>query len=27
LTHTDLIRDWEKALRFVIGNQDEPPVK
>lgn len=26
LTHTDLVRDWEKLLRFVIGNQDEPPV-
>ncbi|MBV9250375.1 MAG: hypothetical protein JO227_14165 [Acetobacteraceae bacterium] len=26
LTHCDLIRDWEKALRFIIGNQDEPPL-
>jgi hypothetical protein len=25
-SHTDLVRDWEKLLRFVIGNQDEPPV-
>jgi hypothetical protein len=24
LSHTDLIRDWEKLLRFIIGNQDEP---
>jgi len=27
LTHIDLLRNWEKALRFVIGNEDEPPVK
>jgi len=26
LSHTDLIQNWEKALRFVIGNEDEPPV-
>lgn len=26
LSHTDLIRHWEQALRFVIGNEDEPPV-
>jgi len=25
LTHTDLISNWEQALRFVIANQDEPP--
>lgn len=25
-SHTDLVRDWEKLLRFVIANQDEPPV-
>ena len=25
LSHTDLVRDWEKALRFIIGNEDEPP--
>jgi hypothetical protein len=27
LSHTDLISDWEKVLRFVIGNRDEPPVE
>jgi hypothetical protein len=26
LTHPDLVRNWEKALRFVIANEDEPPV-
>jgi hypothetical protein len=26
LSHIDLLRDWEKALRFVIANEDEPPV-
>ncbi len=26
LSHTDLIRHWETALRFVIANEDEPPV-
>lgn len=26
LSHTDLVRDWEKALRFIIGNEDEPPI-
>jgi hypothetical protein len=26
LSHTDLIRNWEKALRFIIANQDEPPI-
>jgi hypothetical protein len=26
LSHLDLVRDWEKALRFIIANQDEPPV-
>jgi hypothetical protein len=26
LSHTDLVRDWEKALRFIIANEDEPPV-
>lgn len=26
LSHTDLVRNWEKALRFVIANQDEPPI-
>jgi hypothetical protein len=25
-SHTDLVRYWEKLLRFVIGNEDEPPV-
>lgn len=25
-THTDLVRDWEKLLRFVIGNEDEAPI-
>lgn len=25
LTHTDLISNWEQALRFVIANRDEPP--
>jgi hypothetical protein len=24
LTHADLLRDWERALRFVFGNKDEP---
>lgn len=27
LSHTDLIRNWEKALRFIIANQDEPPIR
>lgn len=26
LTHTDLIHNWEKLLRFIIRNQDEPQV-
>jgi hypothetical protein len=26
LSHTDVVRDWERALRFIIGNEDEPPV-
>jgi hypothetical protein len=26
LSHTDLVRDWEHALRFIIANEDEPPV-
>jgi hypothetical protein len=26
LSHTDVIRNWEKVLRFVIANEDEPPV-
>ncbi|MCU1328643.1 MAG: hypothetical protein JWN34_4013 [Bryobacterales bacterium] len=26
LTHSDLVQNWEKALRFVIGNEDEPPI-
>jgi hypothetical protein len=26
LLHTDLVRNWEKVLRFIIANQDEPPV-
>lgn len=25
LSHTDLVSNWEEALRFIIGNQDEPP--
>lgn len=25
LSHTDLFTNWEQALRFIIGNQDEPP--
>lgn len=27
LTHIELFTNWEKALRFIIGGQDEPPVK
>jgi hypothetical protein len=27
LSHTDLIQNWEKLLRFIIGNQDEPVVR
>lgn len=27
LSHTDLVSNWEQALRFVIANQDEPPKK
>jgi hypothetical protein len=26
LSHTDLVRDWEKVLRFIIANKDEPPI-
>jgi hypothetical protein len=26
LSHLDLVRDWEKVLRFIIANHDEPPV-
>jgi hypothetical protein len=26
LLHTDLVRDWEHALRFIIANEDEPTV-
>ena len=26
LTHSDLVRNWEKALRFIIANHDEPPI-
>lgn len=26
LSHTDLVQNWEKLLRFIVGNQDEPPV-
>ena len=26
-SHTDLIQNWEKLLRFIIGNQDEPQVQ
>ena len=26
-THTDLVKDWEKLLRFIIANQDEPPIQ
>jgi hypothetical protein len=26
LSHIDLLRDWETLLRFVIGNEDEPPL-
>jgi hypothetical protein len=27
VTHLELFTAWEKALRFIIGGQDEPPVK
>ncbi len=27
LSHTDLIQNWEKLLRFIIGNQDEPSLR
>jgi hypothetical protein len=27
VTHLELFTEWEKALRFVIGGEDEPPVK
>ena len=27
LSHTDLVRDWERVLRFVIANEDEPPLE
>jgi hypothetical protein len=26
-THTDLLQHWEKLLRFIIANQDEPPIR
>jgi hypothetical protein len=26
-SHPDLVRDWERLLRFVIANRDEPPVE
>lgn len=26
-THTDLVKNWEKLLRFIIANQDEPPIR
>jgi hypothetical protein len=26
-THTELMKDWEKLLRFIIANQDEPPIR
>jgi hypothetical protein len=26
LSHTDLVREWEHVLRFIIANQDEPPI-
>jgi hypothetical protein len=26
LSYNDLFNGWEKALRFVIGNEDEPPI-
>ena len=26
-THTDLMTNWEKLLRFIIANQDEPPIR
>jgi hypothetical protein len=25
-SHTDLVRNWEMVLRFIIANQDEPPI-
>lgn len=25
--HTELVKDWEKLLRFIIANQDEPPIR
>jgi hypothetical protein len=27
LSHTELIKNWEGLLRFIIGNEDEPPVR
>ena len=27
VTHLELFTAWEKALRFIIGGEDEPPVK
>src|ERR1700739_4853165 len=25
-SHTEVMQNWEKLLRFIIGNQDEPPI-